>query len=78
MRVRHYAFGQFREYWTVSDNSFDYWLTGEEISQWCTENFGRQTYILPNKGEPGWSKYRETFTINRQDDLTLFLLRWGN
>jgi len=76
MKVIHSP-GYVYNYWSVTDESFDYWTTHEEIMQWCTEHFGHPTYKAPEAGQPGWSKFRDTVTFNRQDDLTAFLLRWG-
>jgi len=70
--------GEIYNYWSVSDDSFDHWANHADIMLWCTENFGPPTWRAPDRGKPGWSKFKDTVNINLKDDLTLFLLRWGD
>jgi hypothetical protein len=64
--------------WTVQDEAFDIW-NAYEIDDWCTEQFGRQTWCdTGNLDQRGWCHFNKHFNFMQQDDLTLFLLRWGD
>ena len=57
--------------------SLDTWGdTYKEVSIWCTDTFGHEDYW----GEwpaTGWKRMQHRYYFDKEDKLTLFILRWS-
>jgi hypothetical protein len=81
MKIKYYQ-GSINssEYWMVQDESFLNYSVNSAILDWCDEQFGHGLYRNkgPSRGDRIWTFGHKSFTFSCQDDLTLFLLRWGH
>lgn len=52
-------------------------IDGREVVDWCTQNFGKDGY-QEEIGCARWLEERDkhSITLLKDEDLTLFLLRW--
>jgi hypothetical protein len=65
--------------WHVQDKSFLDLSTNQKIKDWCTTQFGKQTYCdTGNPNQRGWTCLDDRFHFMQYDDLLLFLLTWSD